>query len=160
MSLRLSSSLLSLRFAIHGLNLALVVALGFITAYWSWQLWVLSTPSGETISASVNTKPLLSSPLLAPQTYWFGGGAGQPDRSKTTAGLKLIGTFIGTSKQPSYAIITLGSGRSLALSAGAELAKGELLQEISPDHVILKRDGVLVRLDLDRKPIPQGLIVR
>lgn len=147
---------------IHLLNILLVSVLAIFMAYWSWQIWLLSTPAEDAtpeVAAETIVSPSFQPSAAGLRTHWFDGGADDKGPSKSPSSLRLIGLFSASDGRPSHAMISANGAAAQTLPVGARLASGEKVEKIYPDHLVLSRDGVTERLDLDRKPDVQGLIL-
>lgn len=136
--------------------------LAIFVAYWSWQVWLLSISSDE-VTPEIVVENIVSPSLLPNaadlRTHWFDGRADDKGSSKSPSSLRLIGLFSASDGRPSHAIISANGAAAQTLPVGARLASGEKIEKINPDHLVLSRDGVTERLDLDRKPSVKGLIL-
>jgi len=64
--------------------------------------------------------------------------------------IKLKGVFAGRPDRPAFAIVNTGSRDDFAL-AGREVMPGVKLESVHPDHVIVVRNGVLERVNLEER---------
>lgn len=150
---------ISIPSVIQAINFSLAITGGIAAAYWSWQLWDLSARSRFMVPAQQHQSASDTlAPVSAPHSDWFGGGSVNVDAAQTRQNMKLIGTFAGNDRSPGYAIITFNNGSALTFQQGMEIAKGEVIDGIFPAYLILKRNGTVERLDIDRKPTPSRLI--
>ena len=82
----------------------------------------------------------------------FGDAAVAGGIAVSTLNVKLRGVFAGTGGAPGYAIVNTG-GRDQAASAGAEISPGVALESVHPRHIVLKRNGVFERVNLEERPV-------
>lgn len=124
------------------LLVVLVLVLAWQLAYWTWQF---ATPA-----AVGNAREDAKDVDLAAIARLFGGAP--PAGSKqaaSTSGLRLKGVIAPTPGVAASAIFSAGSGRDFAVFVGRELQPNVTLKEVHPDHVIVSRNGVDERIDLD-----------
>ena len=160
MKLRFTLPSFSVPLFIHLLNVLLVSLLAVFLAYWSWQIWLIISSSGEMPPEAVAEKAL--SPTFQPsasglKTQWF--DANPASQGTARGAIRLLGLFAASGGRPSHAIVSVNGSPAQTLAEGAQLASGEKIKKINSDHLILQRDGVSERLDLDRKAAVQGLIL-
>ena len=126
---------------------ALVLALAWQLAYWTWQF--LAPPAAPTAAPSREAGVDLS---IASRLF---GGSAAPSGTASTSGIRLKGVVAPTPGVAASAIFSTGSGRDLSVFLGAEVQPGVKLSEVHPDHVIVSRAGVPERIDLEaRKSAP------
>ena len=134
---------------IVALELALVAALAISLAYWTW----------VAISPATVATPMLSAGQVSDRPEQLAGrdlfgvasaGAATGPRSAAT-GLKVLGIFSGQRPGAGRAILVRQGSRPTSVSAGESIADGITLHEVHPDHVIVLRNGVPERVDLERR---------
>jgi general secretion pathway protein C len=124
------------------LAVALVLLLAWQLAYWTWQL--AAPPSRVAAAESQADVDLAAIGRLF--------GAAPPAASGATAsrgGLRLKGVIAPTPGVAASAIFSTGTGRDIAVFVGHEVQPGVKLSGVWPDHVVLTRDGVDERIDLE-----------
>ncbi|MDD2744521.1 MAG: type II secretion system protein N [Rhodocyclaceae bacterium] len=149
-------------FLVHLLNVLLVSLLAMFLAYWSWQLWLLSTSPEDRLAETAAEKVLMPAYQASAsdlKTRWFDAAADTQVATKSRGKIRLVGVFAASDGHPSHAIIIANGATAQTLTEGAQLASGEKIEKIHSDHVILQHDGVSERLDMDRKAVVQGLIL-
>jgi type II secretion system protein C len=122
--------------------IALVVLLAWQLAYWTWQF--LAPP------ASGDARERRADVDLAAIARLFGGSA--PSASSQTASrssLRLKGVIAPTPGVAASAIFSTGSGKDLAVYVGREVQPGVKLKEVHPSYVLLSRNGVEERIELE-----------
>lgn len=134
---------------IVALELALVAALAISLAYWTW---VAISPAAVGAPSSANA-PAADRPEQVANRNLFGvasAGPAQAPRS-ASAGLTVLGVFSGKRPGDGRVIIARQGSRPVTVAAGESIADGLTLQEVHPDHVIVLRNGVPERVELERR---------
>jgi general secretion pathway protein C len=72
----------------------------------------------------------------------------RPVAKATQRDLKLVGVLAAAPQGRGWAVLQLGGKGNEVAAAGNEFAPGLALHQVFPDHVVLRRQGVLERLDL------------
>lgn len=123
------------------LAVALVLVLAWQLAYWTWRFAAppLVAPARESASGVD----------LAAIARLFGGAPPTSTQASRASGLKLKGVIAPTPGTAASAIFSTGAGKDLAVYVGREVQPGVKLAEVHPDHVMLSRNGVQERLDLE-----------
>jgi type II secretory pathway component PulC len=134
------------------LEFALVVLLAASLAYWTS---VAYTPR----AIAVSDWPARSSAEqrgTAVKRHLFGSAPESVAQATAaaSAGLRLLGVFSGAAPGKGRAIVAAQGARPQAVLAGEKIADGLVLQDVYPDHVIVLRNGVAERVDLERVPAP------
>jgi general secretion pathway protein C len=129
------------------LTALLLIALGLQLAWWTWQL---VTPSWRN-SVAEPTQMAAPVPLaLGRQLFGDRDGAivstGSP---VVNGGVRLKGVYAVDGKTLSAAVVNLG-GRDQSVLLNQELSPGVKLVDVQPDHIVLSRNRVRERVDLDR----------
>lgn len=119
---------------------ALTLVLAFQLAHWTWVFiappQVATTPQPD---ASVD---------LAAIAKLF--GAAPPSSGvASTSGLRLKGVVAPDGGPIASAIFSTGSGKDIAVFVEREIQPGLTLLEVKPDHVIVSRNGVRERIELE-----------
>lgn len=139
------------------LELALVAALAISLAYWTWVAIsppTVAAPILPTGSASDRPEQLANRDLFGVAS----AGAATGPRS-AGAGLTLLGVFSGKRSGEGRAILVRQGSRPVVVSAGDSMADGIELREVHPDHVIILRNGVPERVDLERRVSRPGPLI-
>ena len=131
------------------LELALVAALAVSLAYWTW---VAIAPSSLGASSSAGA-PAADRPEQIAHGNLFGVASTAPAAAprSTGGGLTVLGIFSGKRAGQGRAIIGRQGARPVTVAAGESIADGLSLQEVHPDHVIVLRNGVPERIELERR---------
>lgn len=134
---------------IVALELALVAALAISLAYWTW----VAVSPGSVAAPMLTAGQVSDRPAQPASRELFGvaltGGAAEPRAS--AAGLKVLGIFSGQQSGAGRAILVRQGSRPTTVSVGESITEGLTLQEVHPDHVIVLRNGVPERVDLERR---------
>ena len=130
----------------NAVTLTLAIAFGLQLAWWTWHLiappWKDAAP---TVDASAQV-PLLRGRAL------FGdveGAPAAPTGNAPASSVRLKGVFAVDGKTLSAAVVNLG-GRDLAVRLNQELFTGVKLIEVYPEFIVISREGVRERIDLDK----------
>ena len=120
---------------------ALTLVLAFQLAHWTWVFvappQVATTPAGD---AGVD---------MAAIAKLFGAAPPSSATVASSSGLRLKGVVAPDGGPIASAIFSTGSGRDIAVFVEREIAPGLKLLEVRPDHVIVSRNGVRERIDLE-----------
>jgi general secretion pathway protein C len=135
--------------SIFALELALVAALAISLAYWTW----------VAISPATVAAPMLSAGPSSgrPEQLASGNLFGAPSAGVATgprsagAGFTLVGVFSGERPGEGRAIFGRQSGPPASVATGESITSGVTLHEVHPDHVIILRNGLEERIDLERR---------
>jgi general secretion pathway protein C len=120
---------------------ALTLVLAFQLAHWTWVFvapaQVATSPAGD---AGVD---------MAAIAKLFGASPPSSATVASSSGLRLKGVVAPDGGPIASAIFSTGSGRDIAVFVDREIAPGLKLLEVKPDHVIVSRNGVRERIDLE-----------
>ncbi len=124
-------------------TMALVIALGWVLARWTW---ALLAPSSSGIAAAAPATGLDRAALAS----LFGGTvmAGDAPAGGPPGGLRLKGVVAATKSDSGSAIFNAG-GKDFAVRAGEEIRPGVKLAGVLNDHVLVERAGAPGRVDLE-----------
>jgi hypothetical protein len=139
---------------IVALELLLVAALAIALAYWTWVALspaTLAVPSAHARADADRPQPLANRNLFGDSQTGAATGA-----RRTSVGLTLIGVFSGKRPGEGRAILAAQGGRPTSVAVGESFAGGVTLNEVHPDHVIVLRDGVPERVELERRVARQA----
>jgi general secretion pathway protein C len=130
------------------LELALVAALGVGLAQVTW-LAIAPRPAGAPSVVAQSAQPQAGA-LAARQI--FGASSGEPTakRLNTARGLVLLGVLSNPEPGAGRAIVGMQGSRPTLVAPGEPIADGIELREVHPDHVIVMRQGMPERLELER----------
>jgi type II secretory pathway component PulC len=134
---------------IVALELALVAALAVSLAYWTW---VAFSPAAMAAPSSANAPAADRAEQVANRNLFGVASAGPASAPRGAgAGLTIIGVFSGKRPGEGRAIIARQGSRPATVATGESIADGLALHEVHPDHVIVLRNGVPERVDLERR---------
>ncbi|HYC37623.1 MAG TPA: type II secretion system protein N [Usitatibacter sp.] len=119
----------------------LVVALAAQLAYWTWVF--LAPPRTAAVPAPAGEIDLAAIARL------FGASPPAGSTVAPSSSLRLKGVVAPTPGVAASAIFSTGSGRDLSVFLGRDVQPGVTLAQVHPDHVILRRNGIDERLDLE-----------
>lgn len=121
--------------------IALTLVLAFQLAHWTWVFIappeVARTPEGD---AGVD---------MAAIAKLFGAAAPSSARTASTSGLRLKGVVAPDGGPIASAIFSTGGGKDIAVFVDREISPGMKLLEVKPDHVVVSRNGVRERIELE-----------
>ena len=131
------------------LELALVAALAISLAYWTW---VAIAPASVGAPASAGTRAADRPEQIANRNL-FGVASTAPAAAQRSAGggLTVLGIFSGKQSGEGRAIIARQGARPVTVATGESIADGLSLQEVHPDYVVVVRNGVPERVELERR---------
>lgn len=132
------------------LVVALVLVLAWQLAWWTWAF--VAPPAAPVPRASDATVDLAAVARL------FGAQAPASSGGASSAGLRLKGVVAPTPGIAASAIFSTGAGSDLAVFLDGEVQPGVRLAEVDPDHVIVVRDGVRERIDLEAPHAMPGAV--
>lgn len=134
---------------IVALELALVAALAISLAYWTW---VALSPAAVAAPMQSSSHDLDRPEQLASRNLFGASSAGAAAGPRTvSAGITVLGVFAGKRSGEGRAILVRQGSRPASIAAGESITEGLALQEVHPDHVIILRNGVSERIDLERR---------
>lgn len=107
------------------------------------QASMLSAPFTASLAAEVITSRRLFGQAA-------GLGATAPAQPHEFSNLKLQGVFAATGYLPAFAIVVVDGKPAYPIQAGKEATSGVVLEEVHPDYVLLRRNGVIERLNLEK----------
>jgi hypothetical protein len=135
------------------LELALVAALAVSLAHWTWIVLApraIAAPSSLAQPEETRPGALAKRHLLGASTDGVAAGEGS---AVSTSRLKLLGVFSRGNSGAGRAILAPESGRPVTALTGEAVVPGIVLQEVRPDHVLLLRDGIVERVNLERRVV-------
>jgi general secretion pathway protein C len=120
---------------------ALTLVLAFQLAHWTWVFIappeIARTPDGD---AGVD---------MAAIAKLFGASAPSASTASSTSGLRLKGVVAPDGGPIASAIFSTGAGKDIAVFVERDISPGLKLLEVKPDHVVVSRNGVRERIDLE-----------
>lgn len=138
------------------ISAGLLAALCWLLAHWTWVAWapavVVAQPSREQPVDLIGARDAVTTARL----FDHGIQTGVSEiRAVTTLNLKLGGLATARGAKGSYAVINLNNKGNEVVATGAEIAPGIVLHQVLADHIVIRRQGALERIDLfdaGRKP--------
>lgn len=133
------------------LNGVLLLLFCWLLAQWTW-LVALPKPRQPASSSVLITTQLAAEAITL--RHLFGQAAG-PDTVTSAppsafSNLKLQGVFAAIGSLPAFAIVIVDGKSAQPVQVGREAASGVVLEEVHPDYVVLRRNGVMERLNLEK----------
>jgi hypothetical protein len=130
------------------LELLLVAALGVGLAQVTW-LTLAPRTAGAPSAVAPGVQP---PPGAAAARHIFGAARGDSTAKPvgTAAGLVLLGVFSSPEPGAGRAILGMQGSRPALVAAGEPIADGVVLHEVHADHVIVLRQGMPERIELER----------
>ncbi|GAO34640.1 hypothetical protein SCT_0019 [Sulfuricella sp. T08] len=113
------------------------------------------TPKAKrmTVDATLLSGPAAADAVFA--SHLFGSAPGEssaPESQPATfSNLKLHGVFAAIGSLPAFAILSVDGKPDQPVKAETEIAPGVVLGMVYPDHVEVRRNGVVERLNLESK---------
>jgi general secretion pathway protein C len=132
------------------IDLALIAALGVVLAHWTWAALAPRAVAAPQLAPEVDARGAsgIATRYLFGATQ--GAGAGNP-KAVSAARLKLLGVVSIGGTGEGRAIVAVESGKAAVAAVGESVAASVILKEVHPDHVVLSRNGVSERIDLERR---------
>jgi len=130
-----------------GSAVGLLALLAWSAADWTWVLLARSgaVPQPATIERADNsaaTKAIAARRLF--------GGTDDGSAGLTSLNLKLHGVFAIRGRLTPVAIIEVSGSGERAVAVGDDVVAGVTLESVHPDYVLLRRQGALERLELEK----------
>lgn len=132
------------------LTFTLVIVLAMQLAYWTWIFFTPKVPLPPQKPAGANTGNAIQKVIDA---HLFGAAAATDAPVAVTAAtnMRLSGVFAAVGNLPAFAIISFDGQPSQPVRNGAVITPGVVLEAVFPDHVLIRRNGVRERLELDAR---------
>jgi general secretion pathway protein C len=131
---------------------ALVAALAL--GAWLGAGWFVyfSTPPAVPAVPAREKVTIAAAAQAAAEAHVFGAAPVAGGIAVSTLNVKLKGVFAGGAGAPGYAIVNTG-GRDQSASVGAEISPGVALDSVHARHIVLKRNGIFERVNLEERPM-------
>jgi len=130
------------------LELVLVGALGVVLAHVTWL--ALAPRTAAAPSAVGESAQPQAGAAAARQVFGAAGSVSSAKPVVTASGLVLLGVFSRPEPGAGRAILRVQGSRPALVAAGEPIADGVELQEVHADHVIVLRQGMPERIELER----------
>ncbi len=138
-----------LQWLVNALTALLVIAFGLQLAWWTWQIL---SPAGRGPLVTTSSPPQVP---LSLGRQLFGdkdeGVVSASTPAQIASSVRLRGVFAVDGRTLSAAVVNLG-GKDKTIYLNQEFAAGVKLVEVQPEHIVINRDGVRERIELDRFP--------
>ena len=141
---------ITLRHWVDVLTILLIVLLCWLLARWTW---LVILPAGRGESSAESLLSASSAANVVSARHLFGLYVKQtqaPAIETTISGLKLRGVFAPIGLLPGFAVFYIEGKNNQPVRVGDDVTSGIILKEVHPAHVLLSRQGVLERLNLER----------
>lgn len=130
------------------LEVALVAGLAVSFAYWTW---VAVSPRVAAATAfPAQAEPQSRGPIVKRHLFGVALEDAATQTKGAATGLSLLGVFARGNPGAGRAIVAPQGAKPAIVAAGEAIADGLVLLEVHPDHVIVLRNGVPERVDLER----------
>jgi general secretion pathway protein C len=106
---------------------------------------VPAAPGRERVTIAAATQ-------AAAEAHVFGAAPVAGGIAMSTLTVKLKGVFAGGAGAPGYAIVNIG-GRDQSAGVGTEISPGVALDSVHARHIVLKRNGIFERVNLEERPM-------
>ena len=120
---------------------ALTLVLAFQLAHWTW-VFIAPPEVARTPEPDGGVD-------MAAIARLFGAAPPASAAAASTSGLRLKGVVAPDAGPIASAIFSTGAGKDIAVFVDREITPGVKLAEVKPDHVIVTRNGVAERIDLE-----------
>lgn len=134
------------------LLLALTLTLAWVLARWTWIFAAPQTPARaaaqetDMLGIEASRNAIASSGLFASR-----GTSSAPAPAPTALNIKLVGVFHATSAgQKSLAVLSMDGKANAVFGEGREIASGVVLTAVGKDHVLIRRQGALERVEFSK----------
>lgn len=117
-------------------TIAALILLGLVGAYWTWQ-WLAPRPEPH-VQAQADPGGQAASALVLFGNIQREGNA----PAATGMAIRLLGVVAAVEGREGYAIVVLDGKQIVAARQSQEIAPGVQLAEVTPDHIVLDRNGV------------------
>jgi general secretion pathway protein C len=131
---------------------ALVAALAL--GAWLGAGWFvyLTTPPAVPAAPAREKVTIAAAAQAAAEAHVFGAAPVAGGIAVSTLNVKLKGVFAGSAGAPGYAIVNTGD-RDQSAGVGAEISPGVALDSVHARHIVLKRNGIFERVNLEERPL-------
>lgn len=129
------------------LTLGLLTLFCWMLAQWTWLVFApkasLSSAAAEPITDMASARESIARARL----FDSPSGTSQEVTARSTLNVRLVGVLQSSGKGPAFAIMNLNGKANELYGEGKEISSGVVLQRILRDHVVIRREGVLERVD-------------
>lgn len=140
--------------ALPTLATAIVIGVGaWLATEWFWYFAALRSAPNTTAGPAKGRLDMRASAESVVAMRLFGAEKQAAVTAQVSnLNIKLKGVFTGDPAKPSFAIVNTGSRDEFAL-AGKELMPGITLESVHPTHVLVNRNGMLERVNLEERSL-------
>lgn len=127
--------------------LGALTLLCWLLAHWTWVILQPQTVRAEPALPGVTDLRAARDAVIGARLFGLQGEAGAEAKPVTTLNLKLRGVFAAHVRSGSYAVLSLNDKPAEVTAEGGEVSSGIVLYAVHRDHVVIRRQGVLERVD-------------
>jgi general secretion pathway protein C len=142
------------------LTLILLIVLAAMLARWTWlflQPKEAAPPSQVVATLDANSA---AANVVNAHVFGIAGQAKSPDAAQVSSlNVRLKGVFAFSKDTPAFAIVNTGAKNDEPFKTGDEIVSGVLLDGVYPGHILIKRSGVIERVNLEERPGGMGTAV-
>ncbi len=132
------------------LSFVLLALFCFLLARWTWYFMTPKPQPEAPAKVLSNNSAWAAEAIVAAKL--FGEGTSDPAEAAVTAlNIRLVGVFAAQGSLPAFAIVNVDGKSNQAIRVGAEINPGIALAEVHPRYIVLRRNGVLERLEFEAK---------
>ncbi|MES2354181.1 MAG: type II secretion system protein N [Pseudomonadota bacterium] len=139
-------------------TIVLLILLAWLLAQWTW----LFLRPKEVVAPPAATPPInvnaVAERIISTHIFGVAGEKGNADDAQvSTLNLHLKGVFAFSEDTPAFAIVNTGAKSDDAFKVGDEIVPGVLLTEVQATNILIKRSGVLEKVNLEETPGGTGV---
>jgi len=139
-------------------TVVLLILLAWLLAQWTWlflQPKEVVAPPAATPPININT---VAEQIISSHVFGVAGEKGNTDEAQVSSlNLHLKGVFAFSKETPAFAIVNTGAKSDDAFKVGDEIVPGVLLTEVQATNILIKRSGVLEKVNLEEAPGGTGV---
>jgi general secretion pathway protein C len=139
----------------HGvaiLTLILLVILAALLARWTWFFMQPKEAAAPVQGSSMLDLNSAAANIVNAHIFGVAGEARSPDSAQvSTLNVRLKGVFAFNQDTPAFAIVNTGAKNDEPFKAGDEIMSGVVLDGVYPGHILIKRGGVIERVNLEER---------
>lgn len=139
----------------HGvtiLTLILLVILAALLARWTWFFMQPKESAAPIQGSSMLDLNSAAANVVNAHIFGVAGETRSPDSAQvSTLNVRLKGVFAFDQETPAFAIVNTGAKDDQPIKAGDEIMSGVVLDGVYPGHILIKRGGVIERVNLEER---------
>ena len=146
----------------HGvviLTLVLLVVLAALLARWAWlflQPWESAAPVQSSVALDTNGSV---ANIVNAHIFGIAGQAKAPDTAQVSSlNVRLKGVFAFSQNSPAFAIVNTGAKNDEPFKVDDEIISGVVLDGVYPGHILIKRAGLVERVNLEERAGSVGTV--